>query len=158
MIPQANPGAGYRALKTEIDEAVARVLSSGWYILGRELTAFETEFAAWLGVPSVIGCGNGTDAIALALRGLGIGPGSTVVTVSHTAVATVAAIEMTGAIPLLIDIDPIHYTMDPHALRQVLEIHPPACRPSRRSCLCICMDSLPIWTRFCRCAASTTPS
>ena len=117
MIPQANPGAGYRALKNEIDAAVARALSSGWYILGNELRAFEAEFAAWLGVPSVIGCGNGTDAIALALRGLGIGPGCTVVTVSHTAVATVAAIEMAGATPLLIDIDPVHYTMDPDALR-----------------------------------------
>src|ERR1700712_3375609 len=125
MIPQANPGAGYRALKSEIDDAVARALSSGWYILGGELRAFEAEFAAWLGVSHVIGCGNGTDAIALALRGLGIGPGCTVVTVSHTAVATVAAIEMTGATPLLIDIDPIHYTMDPDALRQVLQSPPP---------------------------------
>jgi hypothetical protein len=128
MIPQANPGAGYRALKSEIDEAVARVLSSGWYILGNELSTFETEFAAWLGVPSVIGCGNGTDAIALALRGLGVGAGASVVTVSHTAVATVAAIEMAGATPLLIDIDPVHYTMDPDALRRVLE-QPPAGLP-----------------------------
>jgi dTDP-4-amino-4,6-dideoxygalactose transaminase len=131
MIPQANPGAGYRALKSEIDEAVARALSSGWYILGNELRAFEAEFAAWLGVPAVIGCGNGTDAIALALRGLGIGPGCTVVTVSHTAVATVAAIEMTGATPLLIDIDPVHYTMDPDALSQVLQQPPPGLPPIR---------------------------
>jgi hypothetical protein len=125
VIPQANPGAGYRALKPEIDAAVARALASGWYILGAELKAFEAEFAAWLGVPAVVGCGNGTDAIALALRGLGIGPGATVVTVSHTAVATVAAIEMAGATPWLVDIDPDHYTMDPEALRQVLE-QPPA--------------------------------
>jgi dTDP-4-amino-4,6-dideoxygalactose transaminase len=131
MIPQANPGAGYRALKTEIDEAVARALSSGWYILGNELRAFETEFAAWLGVQAVIGCGNGTDAIALALRGLGIGAGATVVTVSHTAVATVAAIEMTGATPLLIDIDPVHYTMDADALSAVLETPPPGLPPIR---------------------------
>ena len=125
MIPQANPGAGYRVLKTEIDEAVARALSSGWYVLGNEGRAFEAEFAAWLGLPHAIGCGNGTDAIALALRGLGIGAGSTVITVSHTAVATVAAIEMAGATPLLIDIDPIHYTMDPDALRRVLQDPPP---------------------------------
>jgi dTDP-4-amino-4,6-dideoxygalactose transaminase len=131
MIPQANPGAGYRALKNEIDDAVARALASGWYILGAELRAFEAEFAAWIGVPAVIGCGNGTDAIALALRGLGIGPGATVVTVSHTAVATVAAIEMTGATPLLIDIDPVHYTMDPEALRGVLEQPPPGLPPIR---------------------------
>ncbi|MGD0105229.1 MAG: DegT/DnrJ/EryC1/StrS family aminotransferase [Rhodopila sp.] len=131
MIPQANPGAGYRALKSEIDAAVARALSSGWYILGNEVRAFEAEFAAWLGVPAVIGCGNGTDAIALALRGLGIGAGATVVTVSHTAVATVAAIEMTGATPLLIDIDPVHYTMDPVALRGVLESPPAGLPPIR---------------------------
>src|SRR5580692_11814658 len=129
MIPQANPGAGYRALKQQIDDAVARALSSGWYILGNELRAFEAEFATWLGATAVVGCGNGTDAIALALRGLGVGPGATVVTVSHTAVATVAAIEMAGATPLLIDIDPVHFTMDPDVLRRVLE-KPPSGLPS----------------------------
>jgi dTDP-4-amino-4,6-dideoxygalactose transaminase len=129
MIPQANPGAGYQALKHEIDEAVHRVLSSGWYILGNELKAFESEFAAWLDIPSVIGCANGTDAIVLALKGLGIGPGCTVVTVSHTAVATVAAIEMAGATPLLVDIDPTHYTIDPDAIRDVLNHPPPGLPP-----------------------------
>ena len=129
MIPQANPGAGYQALKPEIDEAVHRVLSSGWYVLGNELRAFESEFAAWLDTPSVIGCANGTDAIVLALKGLGIGPGSTVVTVSHTAVATVAAIEMAGATPLLVDIDADHYTMNPDALRDVLSHPPPGLPP-----------------------------
>ena len=143
MIPQANPGAGYRALKSEIDAAVARALSSGWYILGSELRAFEAEFAAWLGVPSVIGCGNGTDAIALALRGLGVGPGSTVVTVSHTAVATVAAIEMTGATPLLIDIDPIHYTMDPDALQRVLE-EPPRGLPPIKAVVAVHLYGQPV--------------
>src|ERR1700760_1881586 len=118
MIPQANPGAGYFALRDEIDQAVARVLSSGWYILGAEVRAFEAEFAEWLGVPAVVGCGSGTDAVALALRGLGVGAGATVVTVSHTAVATVAAIEMAGATPLLVDIDPVHFTMDADALEQ----------------------------------------
>jgi len=131
LIPQANPGAGYRALKTEIDDAVARAVSSGWYILGAETRAFEAEFAAWIGAAAVVGCGNGTDAIALALRGLGIGPGSTVVTVSHTAVATVAAIEMAGATPLVIDIDPDHFTMDPDALAQVLDGPPPGLPPIR---------------------------
>ncbi|MGA3000680.1 MAG: DegT/DnrJ/EryC1/StrS family aminotransferase, partial [Acetobacteraceae bacterium] len=92
IVPQANPGAGYRAHKQEIDAAISRALESGWYILGQEGRAFETEFAAWLGAGTAVGCGNGTDAIALALRGLGIGAGSTVVTVSHTAVATVAAV------------------------------------------------------------------
>jgi dTDP-4-amino-4,6-dideoxygalactose transaminase len=130
-IPVANPGAGYRALQTEIDAALARALASGWYILGREGEAFEGEFAAWLGLPWAVGCANGTDAIALILRGMGIGPGSTVVTVSHTAVATVAAIEMAGATPLLLDIDPDSYTMDPDELVAVLDEPPPGLPPIR---------------------------
>ena len=130
-VPQANPGAGYRAHQAEIDEAVSRALGSGWYILGQEVRSFEAEFAAWLGQGTVVGCGNGTDAIALALRGLGIGPGCTVVTVSHTAVATVAAVEMLGATPLLVDIDRATYTMDPTELAAVLDRPPPGLPPIR---------------------------
>ncbi|MBN8897638.1 MAG: DegT/DnrJ/EryC1/StrS family aminotransferase [Rhodospirillales bacterium] len=135
-VPQANPGAGYRALQAEIDAAVARTLASGWYILGQELRAFEEAFATWLGVPATAGCGNGTDAIALALRALGIGSGSAVVTVSHTAVASVAAIEMVGATPVLVDIDPLHYTLDPAELAAVLE-DPPAGVPPIRAVLAV---------------------
>lgn len=129
MIVQANPGAGYRALKTEIDAAVARALDSGWYILGQEVKAFEAAFASWLGAGKAVGCGNGTDAIVLALRGLGIGPGCSVATVSHTAVATVAAVEMTGATPVLIDIDAEHYTMDPVDLAATLAALPAGLPP-----------------------------
>ena len=131
MIPQADPGAGYRAEREAIDAAVSRALHSGWYILGREGEAFEREFAAWLGAARAVGCANGTDALALILRGLGIGEGSTVATVSHTAVATVAAIEMAGAVPLLLDIDPDTYTMDPDELAAVLEDPPPGLPPIR---------------------------
>lgn len=137
MVPQADPGAAYRAQKEAIDAAVARALGSGWYILGKEGEAFEREYGTWLGrnadgAPmTAVGCANGTDALVLILRGLGIGEGSTVVTVSHTAVATVAAIEMTGATPLLVDIDPEHYTMDPDELVAVLEDPPPGLPPIR---------------------------
>jgi dTDP-4-amino-4,6-dideoxygalactose transaminase len=131
MLPFADPGAGYRALQSEIDPAVARALASGWYILGAEGEAFEAEFAQWLGLPRAVGCANGTDALMLILRGMGIGPGSTVVTVSHTAVATVAAIEMAGATPLLLDIDPDTYTMDADELAAVLEEPPPGLPPIR---------------------------
>jgi dTDP-4-amino-4,6-dideoxygalactose transaminase len=132
MIPQADPGAGYRAQKAEIDAAVARALDSGWYILGKEGAAFEAEFAAWLGAGQhAVGCANGTDALVLILRGLGIGPGMSVATVSHTAVATVAAIEMVGATPLLLDIDPDTYTMDPDELVSVLDHPPPGLPPLR---------------------------
>ena len=132
LVPQANPGAGYRALQPEIDAAVARALGSGWYVLGAEGRGFEAEFAAWLGRAHAVGCGNGTDALALALRGLGIGAGCAVATVSHTAVATVAAVEMAGAVPVLIDIDPVHYTMDPAELEAVLA-RPPAGLPPVRA-------------------------
>ncbi len=131
LIPQANPGAGYRALKPEIDAAITRALDSGWYILGAEGRAFEAEFAAWLGTTATVGCANGTDALVLALRSRDIGAGSSVITVSHTAVATVAAIEMTGATPLLLDIEPAFYTLDPRELAEVLRHPPPGLPPIR---------------------------
>jgi dTDP-4-amino-4,6-dideoxygalactose transaminase len=131
-VPQADPGACYRALKGPIDAAVARVLESGWYILGRECTGFEAAFARWQGSARAIGVANGTDALALILRGRGIGPGSAVATVSHTAVATVAAVEMVGATPILLDIDPATYTMDPGELAAVLR-DPPAFLPPIRA-------------------------
>jgi len=131
LVPQADPGAGYRALKSEIDQAVARALNSGWYILGEEGAAFEQAFAQWLGASHAVGCANGTDALALVLRGLGIGPGMAVATVSHTAVATVAAIEMVGAVPVLIDIEPEFYTLDPTELDAVLAAPPAGLPPIR---------------------------
>ena len=120
MIPQADPRANYLAHKDEIDRAIATVLDRGRYILGPEVEAFEREFAAYLGVAHVIGVGNGTDALRLALEGAGVRAGDTVVTVSHTAVATVAAIELAGAIPFLVDIDPSTFTMNCDRLEDVL--------------------------------------
>jgi dTDP-4-amino-4,6-dideoxygalactose transaminase len=136
MVPQADPGAGYRALQPQIDAAMARALASGWYILGKEGAAFEAEYAGWLGTPHAVGCANGTDALVLALRALEIGAGSAVVTVSHTAVATVAAIEMAGATPVLLDIDPLHYTLDPAELAATLA-HPPAGLPPIRAVILV---------------------
>lgn len=121
MIPQVNPLASFHAQEHDIRDAISDVLDSGTYILGEQVAAFEREFAQYLGVDHAVGCANGTDAIALALRALGIGHGDVVVTVSHTAVATVAAIEMVGATPMLIDIEPRYYTMDPDELARVLK-------------------------------------
>ena len=120
MIPCANPAAQYLSSKADIDAAVARVLARGWYVLGEEVKAFESEFAAWVGVAHGIGVGSGTDAVALGLRALGVGPGDEVVTVSHTAVATVVAIEMTGASAVLVDIDPKTYGLDATKLEAAL--------------------------------------
>jgi dTDP-4-amino-4,6-dideoxygalactose transaminase len=127
-IPQNDPKAAYLAQREAIDAAIAGVLDSGWYILGKQVTAFEAEFAGAVGSRHGIGVGNGTDALVLALRALGIGPGKTVATVSHTAVATVAAIEMVGARPVLVDIDPDTYAMDPKELERVLT-RPPQGEP-----------------------------
>lgn len=117
-IPFNELRSGYLAQRQEIDDAVRRVLESGWYILGREVAAFEEEFAAYCGAAACVGVNSGTDALYLALRACNIGPGDEVVTVAHTAVATVAAIRMTGATPVLVDIDPLRYTMSPAALAE----------------------------------------
>jgi len=120
VIPCANPAAQYQTSKAEIDRAIAKVCDGGWYVLGEEVRAFEGEFAKYCGATHGVGVGNGTDAIHLALRALGVGPGDEVVTVAHTAVATVAAIEMTGASPVFVDIDPVTYTLDPSKLEAAL--------------------------------------
>ena len=108
--------ARYLAHQPAIDAAVQRVLASGWYILGQEVAAFETEFAAACGAAGCVGVNSGTDALHLALRACDVGPGDEVITVAHTAVATVAAIRLAGATPVLVDIDPVTYTMSPAAL------------------------------------------
>src|SRR3954470_4198584 len=128
-IPQTEPRAGYIETQAEIDAAIARVLQGGQYILGGEVASFEAVFAAWLGTGHAIGVGSGTDAIELALRACGLGPGDLVFTVSHTAVATVPAIERAGAMPVLIDIEPGGFTMDPAALEWALDAAPPG-RPA----------------------------
>ena len=128
-IPQTDPRAGYFERQAEIDAAIARVLASGQYILGPEVEAFEAGFAAWLGIGDAVGTGSGTDAIELALRACGIGSGDLVFTVSHTAVATVAAIERAGAVPVLVDIERGGFTMDPAALEAALRDKPPG-RPA----------------------------
>jgi dTDP-4-amino-4,6-dideoxygalactose transaminase len=112
MIPQTSPLANYLSNQRVLDEAIHRVLGAGRYILGEETAAFEQEFADYIGVPYAVGVGNGTEALHLALLGLGIGPGHEVITVSHTAVATVAAVQMCGATPVLVDIHPGSYTLD----------------------------------------------
>ncbi len=116
LIPQTDPGASFRKHKSAIEKAVRRVLESGWYILGKEVEAFEKEFSSFLNSGPVVGVANGTDALVLALRGLGLKPGAGVVTVAHTATATVAAIELAGGVPVFTDIDPVWMVMDPQKL------------------------------------------
>ena len=115
-MPYVDLAAGYQSLKSELDEAVIRVLSSGACVLGENVQAFEQEFADWLGVAEVATVGSGTDALYLVLKALEIGAGDEVITVSHTAVNTVLAISKAGATPVLVDIDPETYCLDPAAL------------------------------------------
>jgi dTDP-4-amino-4,6-dideoxygalactose transaminase len=130
-VPQASPGRDYRSHQAEIDAALRRALDSGWYVLGPEVRAFEAEFAGYLGLREGVGVASGTDAVELALRALGVGPGHAVYTVSHTAVATVAAIERAGAVPVLVDIDAARFTMDPASLAAAIaaDSRPGGARP-----------------------------
>ena len=120
MIVQTDPRAEYLAYQNEINQAIQAVLTGGRYILGPEVEAFEREFAEFIGTRFGIGAGSGTDALYLALKATGIGPGDEVLTVPHTAVATVAAIEMCGATPVLVDIDQSTYTLDPKRLEAAI--------------------------------------
>jgi dTDP-3-amino-3,4,6-trideoxy-alpha-D-glucose transaminase len=116
----ANPQAQYLSHQVEIDQAIAAALRGNRYILGPQTQAFEAEFAAYLGLKHSVGVGSGTEALHLAIRALDIGPGDEVITVAHTAVATVAAIELSGATPVLVDIDPHTYTIDPAKIEAAL--------------------------------------
>jgi dTDP-4-amino-4,6-dideoxygalactose transaminase len=116
VIPWASPLAQYRAHQAPIQSAIDRVLNSGTYILGAEVEAFENAFADYCGGGYGVGVASGTDALILVLKALGIGPGDEIITVSHTAVATVAAILAVGATPVLVDIDEAYLTLDPAAL------------------------------------------
>jgi dTDP-4-amino-4,6-dideoxygalactose transaminase len=119
-IPWASPLAQYRAHQAPIQSAINRVLDSGTYILGAEVESFERTFAEFCGGSYAVGVASGTDALILALKALDIGPGDEVITVSHTAVATVAAILACGATPVLVDVDPTYYTIDPARLEDAI--------------------------------------
>jgi len=120
MIFYANPKAQFQSYQSEIEDAILAVARSNSYVLGREVQLIEEEFSSYIGTTSAVGVANGTDAIELALRSLEVGPGDEVITVSFTAVATVAAIEAAGAIPVLVDVDPKFYTLNPIQLKEVI--------------------------------------
>jgi len=111
-IPLLDLRAEYHELKSEIDAAVSRVLESGQFILGPEVTGLEEEFASYCNVKHAIGVNSGTSALHLALLGAGIEPGDEVITVPFTFYATAAAIGYIGAIPVYVDIDPRTFNLD----------------------------------------------
>lgn len=119
----------YAGIRAEILAAVERLLDSGQYVLGDEVAAFEREFASAVGAAHGVGMNSGTSAIQLALLAAGVGPGDEVITVPHTFVATVAAIEYVGARPVLVDIDPASFTMNPALIEQAVTARTKAVLP-----------------------------
>jgi dTDP-4-amino-4,6-dideoxygalactose transaminase len=130
-VPFLDVGATYLELKEELDAAVSRVLSSGWYLLGAEIAAFEEEFAAHVGVKHCIGVGNGLDALHLALRAMNVGSGDEVIVPSNTYIATWLAVSYAGATPVPVEPDLRTYNLDPALIeaaitprtRAILPVH-----------------------------------
>ena len=113
QIPLIDVKAQYAPLIPELEQRFSAVLESGRLIFGPEVEAFESEAAAFLGVPHAIGVANGTDALVLALEALGIGRGDEVVCPAFTFYATAEAIARVGATPVFADIDPVTLNLDP---------------------------------------------
>jgi dTDP-4-amino-4,6-dideoxygalactose transaminase len=118
MMPLVDLGREYQEIRSELDPQIEKVLTSGSYILGENCTHFEKELAVYCGVPYAAGCSTGTDAILLALRALGIGPGDDVIVPAMTFFATAEPVALLGARPVFVDIDPATYTIDPEAVRK----------------------------------------
>ncbi len=119
-IPFVDLGLQVRAIRPELDAAITRVLDSGWFILGPEVEAFERELAHHLGVPDAVGVANGTDALALALEVMGVGPGDEVITTPLTAAFTALAIRRLGARPVFADVDDRTLNLTPEAAERAV--------------------------------------
>lgn len=120
QIPFLDVGAAYREIKPEIDAAIARVLDSGWYILGPEVEAFETEFAAYCEATHAIGLANGLDALHLALVAMGVGQGDEVIVPSNTYIATWLAVSQCGAKPVPVEPLDSTYNINPALIEEAI--------------------------------------
>lgn len=129
-VPLFDTRSVYEPLRADVDVALRRVVESGRFILGPEVEAFESEFASYLGVKHVVGVANGTDALIIALRALGIGAGDEVVVPSFTFYATAEAAMQVGARPVLCDIDPETFCLTAEAVSAVLT-------PKTKAVLCV---------------------
>lgn len=119
-VPFVDLHGAYREVKTEIDAAISRVLESGWYLLGSELEAFESEYAAYADARHCVGVANGLDAIRLSLAALGIGAGDEVIVPSNTYIATWLAVTQVGAKLIPVEPDPDTYNIDPARIESAI--------------------------------------
>jgi len=110
----------YAKISEEINQAMQRVLRSGWFILGEEVKKFEKDFSKYIGVKYGVGVNSGSDALFLAVKALGIGEGDEVITVSHTFISTVDAVARNGAEPVFVDVDPDTYCIDVSKIEQAI--------------------------------------
>ena len=120
QVPLLDLKAQYADIKSDMDQAIHRVLDSARFIGGPEVSGLEEEIARYCGTPHAIGCASGTDALLLALRGLEVGPGDEVVTTAFSFFASAGTIANVGARPVFVDIDPRTYNLDPHRLEAAI--------------------------------------
>ena len=142
MIPFVDLKAQYETLRDEVNAAVSRVLESTQFVLGPEVEAFESEFAAYCGARHCVAVNSGTSALHVALLAAGVGTGDEVVTVSHTFVATAAAVRHAGARPVLVDIDPKTCLIDPAKIESAITGRTRAVMPVHLYGRCADMDAI----------------
>jgi dTDP-4-amino-4,6-dideoxygalactose transaminase len=141
-VPFLDLKAPYAELRDELDAAYRRVMESGWFIMGDELRAFETEFAAYCGAKHCVGVGNGLEALHLILRGLGVGPGDEVIVPSNTYIATWLAVSYAGAKPVPVEPDPDTHNLDPERVHDAITPRTKAMIPVHLYGQCADMDPL----------------
>lgn len=129
MVPFVDLRAQYLSIKSDIDAAILRVLDSTQFVLGPDVAAFEERFADYCKTREAIGVNSGTSALHLALLAAGVGPGDEVITTPFTFIATVSAIDYTGATPVFVDIDPATLTIDPERIPEAITARTKAILP-----------------------------
>src|SRR5882672_7400411 len=120
QVPFVDLAAQYRTIAEEISETTSRVIQEADFILGREVSLFEEEFAAFCEAKYAVGVDSGTSALELALRAYDIGPGDEVITAANSFIASALAVSHAGATPVLVDVDPATYTIDVSAIHKAI--------------------------------------